>query len=124
MTNIITLSLESGEIPSFLKEGWITPIWKGTDREDPKDYRPISLTSHTIKIMERVIRESMTEFLVTHNLIEDSQHGSRNGRGTLTQLIRQHDLLIEKLAEGRNMDLVYLDFSKAFDLVDHSILLH
>ena len=66
----------------------------------------------------------MTEFLVSHNLIEDSQHCSRNGRGTLTQLIRQHDLLIEKLAEGKSMDLVYLDFSKAFDLVDHSILLH
>ena len=56
MTNIITLSLVSGEIPSFLKEGWITPIWKGTDYEDLKDYRPIYLTSHTIKIMEQVIR--------------------------------------------------------------------
>ena len=65
----------------------------------------------------------MTNFLTENNLIEDSQQGSRGGRGTITQLIKQHDVLVENLAKGNNMDINYLDFSKAFDLVDHSLLL-
>ena len=65
----------------------------------------------------------MNEFLDRNNLLEDTQHGSRGGRSTLTQLLRQHDLLVEKLAKGQNIDVTFLDFSKAFDLVDHSILL-
>ena len=65
----------------------------------------------------------MTKFLDQHKLIEDSQHGSRSGRGTMTQLINQHDRLVDKLMLGKNMDVLYLDFSKAFDIVDHSVLL-
>ena len=65
----------------------------------------------------------MTTFLDENNLLEDSQHGSRGGRSTLTQLLKQHDLLVEKLARGQNVDVTFLDFSKAFDLVDHSLLL-
>ena len=76
-------SIDKGTIPDKLKLGWITPLWKGSDSQDPEDYRPIFLTAHLGKIIERIIRCQMTEFLVTNNLIEDSQHGSREGRGTL-----------------------------------------
>ena len=65
----------------------------------------------------------MTDFLTQNNLIENSQHGSRSGRGTITQLLIQHDIFLENLAQGNNIDVTYLNFSKAFDLVDHSILL-
>ena len=61
--------------------------------------------------------------MTENNLIEDSQHESRGGRGTITQLIKQHDVLVENIAKGNNMDINYLDFSKAFDLVDHLLLL-
>ena len=99
------------------------PIWKGDDASDPVDYRPISLTPHLSKIIERTVRIQMTTFLDENNLLEDSQHGSRGGRSTLTQLLKQYDLLVEKLARGQNVDVTFLDFSKAFDLVDHSLLL-
>ena len=123
VSDIVRFSITEGSIPRILKVGWITPIWKGEDREDPINYRPISLTSHLGKIIVRVIRIKITEHLVDNNLLEDSQHGSRSGRGTLTQLLNQHDILVEKLSHRKNVDLAYLDFSKAFDFVDHSILL-
>ena len=65
----------------------------------------------------------MQKFLVDFNLMEDEQHGSRNGRGTLSQLLAQHDMLANSLMEGNDCNLIYLDFSKAFDLVDHSGLI-
>ena len=88
--DIAQTSLDTGMIPSFLKVGWVTPIWKGKEIEDPTNYRPISLTNHLIKIIERIVREKVTSFLEDNNLIEDTQHGSRNGRGTVTQLLKQH----------------------------------
>ena len=65
----------------------------------------------------------MHNFLVNDNLIENDQHGSRPGRGTLKQLIDQHDKITNLLLEGKDVNLIYLDFSKAFDLVDHGVLL-
>ena len=65
----------------------------------------------------------MADYLTWHEAISPDQHGARSGRSTLTQLIEQHDMVMESLANGENLDIVYLDFSKAFDLVDISILL-
>ena len=116
-------SMDTGHIPDIWRLGWITPLWKGSDFQDPVNYRPISLTAHMVKIIERLIRAQVTDYLMENNLIENSQHGSRCGRGTLTQLIRQHDIFLENMAKGNNIDITYLDFSKVFDLVDHSLLL-
>ena len=121
--DIIRTSLDEGILPDILKKAWITPIWKGGPKEDPKEYRPISLTSHVGKLAERVVRKQVQSYLETNKLIENDQHGSREGRGTLSQLIEQHDELANLLMEGKEVNLIYLDFSKAFDLVDHSILL-
>ena len=65
----------------------------------------------------------MTKFLDDNKLLEDSQHGSRSGHSTITQLLRQNYLLVEKLAQGKNVEVTFIDFSKAFDFVDHSLLL-
>lgn len=73
--------------------------------------------------MERVVRHQVVLFLEANNLIENNQHGLRSGRGTLTQLLDQHDYLVDILAQGQNVDCIYLDLSKAFDVVDHAILL-
>ena len=121
--DITQSSISTGDIPQSMRLGWITPLWKGEDAMDPINYRPISLTNHLIKIVERLVRSQMTDFLTENNLIEETQHGSRSKRGTMTQLINQHDFLVENMAKGYNVDINYLDFSKAFDLVDHSLLL-
>ena len=79
--------------------------------------------SHVIKIFERVIRKYLVEHLESHNLISSKQHGFRKGRSCLTQLISHIDNIIQNQLDGSETDVIYLDYAKAFDKVDHKILL-
>ena len=97
-------------------------MWKGTDKEDPKDYRPIAITNHLMKVLERVVRPQLVEFLTSNGVLDNEQHGGRALRSTLSQLLDQNDWVIESLGAGSNVDLLYLDLAKAFDLVDLSIM--
>ena len=119
-------SLDSGTIPSSLKEATVTPIFKGgnVSKGIAKNYRPIALTSHVIKVFEKVIRKSVVKYLERNNYLNCNQHGFRTGRSCLSQLIAHYDFIINELEKGNNADVIYLDFSKAFDKVDHGILLH
>ena len=73
--------------------------------------------------MEQIIRLDMVEFMDLHGLNDESQQGSRKGRSTVTQLISQHEAALKMMEDGGVADLIYLDFSKAFDRVPHKILL-
>lgn len=115
-------SLDCGQIPSLLKTANVTPIYKGGSKAIPKNYRPISLTSHLSKIFERVVRTKLVQFLENHKLLNDTQHGFRSGRSCLSQLLAHYDKIIEYVEDGSNVDVIYLDFAKAFDKVDHGIL--
>ena len=90
-----TMSMENSDIPEIIKTMWISPTWKGGARCDPAEYRPLALTSHILKILERVIRVQLVQYLEDNHLMDASQHGSRAGRSTLTQLIKQHEIIIE-----------------------------
>lgn len=116
-------SLDTGEIPQVLKTANIIPIHKGGSRGVPKNYRPIALTSHLIKIFEKVLRNSMVTYMETHGLFNPSQHGFRLGRSCLSQLIAHYDTILEHLASGDNVDVIYIDFAKAFDKVDFNVTL-
>lgn len=89
---------------------------EGGPRCDPAEYRSFTLTSHILKTIERGKLEE-------NNLMDRTQHGSRAGRSTLTQLLAQHEIIIELISKGLNIDIIYLDFCKAFDRVDHAMLL-
>ena len=116
-------SLETGRIPSALKLGKITPVYKGGDKTFPKNYRPIVLTSHLIKLFEKIIVWKIREFLTENDLFNQSQHGFRAGRSCLSQLLNHYQKILEGLCSGSDVDIVYLDFAKAFDKVDHGILI-
>ena len=116
-------SLDSGEIPGLLKSSKISPIHKGGLKSVPKNYRPVALTSHLIKTFEKIIRKAIMNYLEENNLMNKNQHGFTPGRSCLSQLIDHFDLLIEMMSKNNNADVIYLDFSKAFDVVDHHILL-
>ena len=73
-------SLNSGRIPEKLKLGYITPIYKGGDKTEPKNYRPIALTSHISKVFEKVVRKEIVELLDRDELFNPGQHGFRQGR--------------------------------------------
>ena len=117
-------SLETGTIPEILKTGIITPIHKGGNKDLASQYRPVVLTSHLIKICERVIKSKLVEHLENHNLFNPGQHGFRRGRSCLSQLLAHYDDVLSSIQNGQNADVIYLDFAKAFDKVDHGILLH
>ena len=116
-------SFQTEVIPSDLKTQIITPVFKKGDRSDAANYRPISLTSHMIKIFERVIRKRLVHHLEANNLLSRNQHGFRKGRSCLTHLLKHMDNVIHSILEGHEHDVVYLDFAKAFDKVDHEILI-
>ena len=117
-------SLDSGCIPPELLLVLICPIHKGGSRSVPKNYRPVALTSHLIKIFERVVRQSLVAHIDKLGLLPDGQHGSRARRSTLTQLLSHWDNIMEGLEQAPGVDCVYLDFSKAFDKVETGVLLH
>ena len=117
-------SIDTGEIPSKLLTQCIIPIFKKDNRSLPSNYRPISLTSHLIKIFERILRAKITEHLEKHQLITKHQHGFTPNRSTLTQILHHLHSILEILEDNGNADILYLDLSKAFDKVNHRILLH
>ena len=116
-------SLDEGIIPHIFLLSTIVPIFKKGNKDDPAKYRPVALTSHLIKVFERVLRDKMVAFMEEHNLISNNQHGFRKGRNCLSQLLHHYDELLHICSNSSNADVIYLDFAKAFDKVDHKILL-
>ena len=116
-------SLDTGKMPEPRLLAYITPILKSTDRSVPANYRPVSLTNHMTKIFERVVRKHITHHLETNNFMNRSQHGFRQRHSTITQLLTYMDSVLNMMEEGNPVDAIYLDFSKAFDKVDHCILM-
>ena len=116
-------SLQDGVVPPICKTATIIPIHKGKSRAAPKNYRPVALTSQLIKVFEKVVRKHMVAFMEEHNLLNQSQHGFRRGRSCLSQLIDHCDRITAAMERGLGIDVIYLDFAKAFDKVDLGITL-
>ena len=116
-------SLDTGRIPEHLLSQRIVPIFKKGSKTDAQNYRPVSLTSHLIKVFERVMRNALVKYLEDNHLLSKHQHGFRKSKSCVTQLLAHIDTILEMLSEGANADVIYLDFAKAFDKVSHKILL-
>ena len=121
---IFSHSLSHGVIPKSWKKPDIVPIYKSGDKTVPSNYRPISLTSVICKVLERIIRKQVFSFLAQKGCLNSTQHGFRPGRSCLSALLDVFDNIMHKLDSYSSVDMVYLDFSEAFDKVDHGILLH
>ncbi|CAM5073433.1 unnamed protein product [Natator depressus] len=115
-------SWRSGEVPDDWKKANVVPIFKKGKEEDPGNYRPVSLTSVPGKIMEQVLKESILKHLEERKVIRNSQHAFTKGKSCLTNLIAFYDEITGSVDEGKAVDVLFLDFSKAFDTVSHSIL--
>jgi hypothetical protein len=124
LNQIFKTSFDSGQLPDVLKSSYIIPIHKGDSKAEPRNYRNVSLTSHLIKTFERVLVKPLVRYLESNGWMDAKQHGGRAGRSTLSQLILHHDQILQAMEEASNIDAIYLDFAKAFDKVDHGLLLH
>ncbi|NEQ69831.1 MAG: hypothetical protein F6K21_30935 [Symploca sp. SIO2D2] len=123
LTDIFNKTLETGIVPSDWKIANITPIFKKGDHSVPGNYRPISLTSVIGKLFEKILRDKIVNHLETNKLLRDSQHGFRNKRSCLTNLLDFFSEIFQTYDETRSVDVIYFDFQKAFDKVPHKRLI-
>jgi len=124
LSTIFNLSFKKHELPKIWLSANVVPLYKKNVASDPLNYRPISLTSVCSKVMESIARESIVSFLSVENAVSKEQHGFRKNRSTVTQLLESEIDYFERLLAKRGVDIVFLDFAKAFDSVCHNKLLH
>ena len=123
LTIIYNITLSSGKIPTIWKEGVVSALFKKGKKSLPSNYRAITLTSIVCKILEKIIVILIQKHLKC-NLLEDlCQHGFTINKSTITNLLEALNIWSEALSHGLPVDIVYLDFEKAFDKVPHERLL-
>ena len=116
-------SLREGVVPEAWKNSTVIPIFKKGTRYDPLNYRPVSLTSVCCKTLERIISQHLTSFLEDAFLLDQNQFGFRAGRSTSDQLLLVYSEVSRQVDEGGVVDVLLFDYSKAFDVVRHDILI-
>ena len=118
---IFNASLAQQKIPDEWCKAYVTPIYKSgkKDRSKAENYRPISLTSIPCKILEHIIHSNIMNHLQSNDILSDAQHGFRKSRSCETQLITLINDLAKSLNDASQSDAALLDFSKAFDKVNH-----
>ena len=123
LTVIFNRSYETGEVPMMWRRANVVPIYKKGAKCDPANYRPISLTCIVCKLMEHIIASNIMRHGNNNNILYDLQHGFRAKRSCETQLIEFSTDLHNNLQNGKQTDVLVLDFSKAFDKVGHKRLI-
>ena len=124
LTTIFQKSLSSGTIPLDWKHANVCPVYKKGDKHNPINYRPISLTCISCKLLEHIIASNMMSFLEQNSIIYDLQHGFRSSRSCETQLISFIQDLFKANDNNTQTDIIVMDFAKAFDKVSHRHLLY
>ena len=120
---IFNKSLNSGEVPEDWRMANVTPLFKKGSKGKPCNYRPISLTSVPCKILESILKERITTHLDLHKLLKNSQHGFTKHKSCTTNLLEFLEKITRNIDGNIPMDIIYLDFAKAFDKVPKSKLL-
>ena len=123
ITIIFKASLGTCMVPLDWRRANVSAIYKQGQRDSPGNYRPISLTCQLCKVLESIIRDKITEHLDKFNLIKPSQHGFRKNRSCLTNLLEFLQFTRTNVDSGEAVDVIFLDFQKAFDKLPHKRLL-
>jgi len=118
---LFNLSLTSGVFPSLWKSSYLVPIFKNGDKTSIDNYRGIATLSTIPKLFEKIISQKITSFVETR--LNEQQHGFRRNRSTTTNLMIFTSSVLCDMEKGYSVDTIYTDFKKAFDKVDHKILI-
>ena len=123
LTHLINVSLRTGICPSELKLARVVPIFKSGDPSLLTNYRPISILSFFSKVFERIVYDYLFDFICTNNILYDYQFGFRPKHSTQQAIITLIDKITKSLDNGDIVISLFIDLKKAFDTVDHRILL-
>ncbi|KAL7078095.1 hypothetical protein ACQ4LE_002561, partial [Meloidogyne hapla] len=123
ISDLFRLILDEGEIPEIWQKSIIIPLFKKGDRTLADNYRPISLTSTICRVFERLLAEKLIDFLNLHDFFCVDQFGFLRKRSTVTQLLTMLDQIYSCVDKGNKVDIVYIDFEKAFDTVPIELLI-
>lgn len=121
LTHIFNKSLQSGTFPSVWKLSYVCPIHKNGQRSEVSNYRPICIQSALAKLFEKLVLTQLTQAF--KNIITTKQHGFVGGRSTTSNLYSYTNYLLNALNDGLKVHSIYTDFSKAFDRVNHTVLI-
>ena len=117
LTAIFRASIATGDVPDDWRRANVTPIHKKGSKSDPANYRPVSLTSVSCKVLESILKDRIMDHLENNNLLSATQHGFRGGKSCATNLIEFLNEITAAVDKGEPVDVVFLDFAKAFDKV-------
>lgn len=118
---VICKSLDEGTFPDIWKISSVTPIFKSGEIIDVSNYRPISIISHLAKLMESIVLNTISR--PVSSILIDEQHGFRPGRSTTTCNAVFSEYVLDAFRDHCQVDVIYTDFAKAFDRVNHSALI-
>ena len=123
LTHLINLSLKQGVFPQELKLAKVLPIYKSGNKQLIQNYRPISILPYFSKIFEKVVTNHIIDFLEMHDILYNNQFGFRRDHSTSHAIITLVERVSKALDTGKIVVGVFLDLKKAFDTVNHDILL-
>ena len=124
IASLINKSLLSGYFPNKFKVARVVALHKGGSKEELGNYRPISLLPTLSKVFERFVYNQLYEFLEKFNILTPKQFGFRKGKSTVQAVMDQLKFVYDNLDLGNTVVSIFMDFSKAFDCLDHTILLY
>ena len=114
---VMKKTLEDGSMPEDWRTANVTPIFRKGAKNNPGNYRPVSLTSVCCKMLESIIKDDIVNHLERKNLINLSQHGFMRGRSCTSNLLSFLERITLAVDDGEPVDIIFLDFAKAFDKV-------
>ena len=121
---IINLSITTGKVPNVWKMAKIVPIHKSGATGKPENYRPISVLPILSKILEKAVHCQLMQFLEENHLLSDSQFGYRPKRSTKMAATLFTDHIRRELDQGKLVGAIFIDLTKAFDTISHSVLIN
>ena len=124
LCELFQTSLINRKVPTIWKQATVIPIFKKGDKSDPNNYRPVSLLNTTSKVMEKIVFKYLFNFFLDNDIISRWQSGFMPGCSTTCQLLEIYHTFCSAVSDGKEIRVVFLDISRAFDRVWHAGLLH